>query len=91
MLFIGRSVMEKFTSGIVKRRKLIIIIFITLAVLCGVMAMGVPVNYNLEDYLPKDSNSTEGMSLMEKEFDEDFPTASIMVRNVSVHTVPGIL
>ncbi|HRR36832.1 MAG TPA: hypothetical protein P5535_07195, partial [Clostridia bacterium] len=77
--------MEKFTSGIVKRRKLIIIIFITLAVLCGVMAMGVPVNYNLEDYLPKDSNSTEGMSLMEKEFDEDFPTASIMVRNVSVH------
>ncbi len=77
--------MERFTSGIVKRRKLIMIIFITLAVICGIMAGGVLINYNLEDYLPKDSNSTEGMSLMEKEFDEDFPTASVMVRNVSVH------
>ncbi len=77
--------MEKFSSYIIKHRKTIIVIFLTLTVLCGILAISVQVNYNLEDYLPKDSSSTKGMNIMKEEFDEDFPSASIMIRNISVH------
>lgn len=47
--------MEKFTQFIVKNNKIIILIFLIITVICGILAVGVKVNYNLEDYLPNPS------------------------------------
>ncbi|OQB53710.1 MAG: putative membrane protein YdgH [Firmicutes bacterium ADurb.Bin146] len=77
--------MDKFADLIIKNRRTIIVIFLVLTVICGVLAISVRVNYNLEDYLPKNSNSTKGMNIMKEEFDEDFPSASVMIRNISIH------
>ncbi|HXK72583.1 MAG TPA: MMPL family transporter, partial [Clostridia bacterium] len=76
--------MEKFTQFIVKNNKIIILIFLIITVICGILAVGVKVNYNLEDYLPKDSNSTIGLNIMKEEFDEDFPSANVMLDDVSI-------
>lgn len=76
--------MEKFTHFIVKNNKIIILIFLIITVICGILAVGVKVNYNLEDYLPKDSNSTIGLNIMKEEFDEDFPSANVMLTDVSI-------
>ncbi len=84
-----------------KNRKIILITFIALALLSAVLMLGVTINYNLVDYLPQDTRSTEGLRIMEEEFNEDLSNARIMLRNVSlqetltfkqeIETIPGIV
>ncbi|MFA7674282.1 MAG: RND family transporter, partial [Clostridia bacterium] len=76
--------MERFAGFIIKYRKIIIIVFIAITTISAVLALGVNVNYNIEDYLPKDSGSTIGIEIMMDEFTEDFPSANVMVRDVTV-------
>lgn len=76
--------MERFAGFIIKYRKIIIIVFIAITAISAVLALGVNVNYNIEDYLPKDSGSTIGIEIMMDEFTEDFPSANVMVRDVTV-------
>ncbi len=76
--------MDKVAGFIVKHNKPIVIIFLILTAIGAVLSFLVPVNYNLEDYLPKDSKSTIGIKIMEEEFTEDFPSASIMITNDNI-------
>ena len=53
---------------IIRHKMAIIIVFAVTAVLCALMARSVKVNYDLLDYLPKDSASTVSLEKMEQVF-----------------------
>ncbi len=76
--------MERLTDWIIRHRKLVILLFSGIAVICAVLFLFVQVNYNMTDYLPPEAQSTIALSLMEKEFDEPMPNASVMIRDVSL-------
>ena len=76
--------MRKFYSGVVKYRKLILIVFIAAAIVCGGLKNLVAVNYDMNDYLPEDTKSTMALDVMSEEFDGGIPNARVMVKNVTI-------
>ncbi|QHE50937.1 RND family transporter [Pontibacillus sp. HMF3514] len=55
-----------------------------ITLISAVAQFAVSVNYNMVDYLPKDSPSMQAMDLMKEEFDEPVENARVMIRDVSV-------
>lgn len=76
--------MERLQNGVLKNKKAVVAVFFSLAVLCGLLWLFVPVNYNMADYLPENAQSTKALKIMDQEFSESIPNARIMVRNVSI-------
>lgn len=76
--------MTKFYNRIVNHQKLIIAIFLALFAVCLVCKQLVAVNYDMNDYLPQDSASTQALDLMEQEYEGGIPNARVMVKNVSI-------
>lgn len=50
----------------------------------AVIQFGVPVNYNMIDYLPKNAPSTKAMDVMEEEFNEGVANTRVMVKDVNI-------
>jgi len=75
---------EKLFQTTTKYRKFILITFLLLAALSGIMMTGVSINYDMTDYLPRDTQSTEAINLMEDEFAGDLPNARIMLKEVTL-------
>lgn len=73
---------RQFYSGVVKYRKVIMILFAMLTVASAFMYPKVKVNYDTINYLPKDYNSTESLKVMREEFG-DMPNARIVLRDVN--------
>ena len=76
--------MTKFYRHIVNHQKQIIVLFLILFAVCAVCKQFVAVNYDMNDYLPPESASTQALSRMEEEYDGGIPNARVMVQNVSV-------
>ena len=76
--------MNGFVNVIVKHRKFIIVIFILITLVCAILQMFVGVNYNLVDYLPPEAQSTKAIRIMDDEFSQAMPNASVMVNDVSI-------
>lgn len=76
--------MNAVFASVIRHRKPVIVIFCVLAALAAVLQLGVGVNYNMTDYLPKKAPSTEALSLLEAEFPDAIPNARVMLRNVTV-------
>jgi predicted RND superfamily exporter protein len=76
--------MAYLSSGIIKHRKLVLIIFIAVTVICALLQFGVSVNYNITDYLPENAQSTQALAIIEEEFTDAVPNARVMLRNVSI-------
>jgi uncharacterized protein len=76
--------MTKFYRQIVNHSKLIIAVFLVLFAVCAVCQQFVAVNYDMNDYLPPESASTQALDLMEAEYEGGIPNARVMVQNVSV-------
>ncbi len=76
--------MTKFYRHIVNHRKLIIAVFLALFAVCLVCEQFVAVNYDMNDYLPKKSPSTQALDIMESEYGGGIPNARVMVKNISV-------
>jgi len=76
--------MDRFANIITKRKKTVIVIFITVALICVFLQMFVKVNYNMVDYLPPDAQSTKALKIMDQEFAESMPNASVMIKGVSI-------
>ena len=76
--------MTKFYRHIVNHRKLIIVIFMILFAVCAICQQLVAVNYDMNDYLPSESASTQALDLMDREYDGGIPNARVMVQNVTV-------
>lgn len=71
-------------ARIIKHKKPIVIVFITIAIISTVLQFAVSVNYNMADYLPEDAPSTEALDIMEQEFDGSVPNAKVMIHDVTI-------
>ena len=76
--------MTKFYRHIVSHRKTVIAVYLVLFAICAVCRNYVSVNYDMNDYLPPESASTQALDLMEEEYDGGIPNARVMVKNVTV-------
>ena len=76
--------LDKFSNGIVKHKRPIVIIFIVITIVSLIASLGVGVNYKLSDYLPKDANSTKALSIMEDEFDAGITNAYVMINDADI-------
>ncbi|MBR1598854.1 MAG: MMPL family transporter [Lachnospiraceae bacterium] len=76
--------MQKFFTGLVRHKKIVLVLYMALIILCAYLSTKVKVNSDLADYLPPDSDSTIALSEMEAEFSGDIPNASMMVTDISM-------
>lgn len=75
--------METIAAALLKKRLLVLLVFLALIVLSVLAIPQVRVNYDLARYLPEDSMTKQAISVLEAEF--GYPgMADIMVENVSV-------
>ena len=76
--------MRKITDFIVNHRKMMLIIFIVLAIICGYLSSLVSVNSDLTRYLPDTSETKTGLDIMEEEFsDSDSSSLLLMFANLA--------
>ncbi len=76
--------MDRFSNVIIQHKKMVIAIFIAVTLACAFLLLFVDVNYNMVDYLPPDAQSTTALNIMNSEFTESMPNASVMAKNVSL-------
>ena len=62
--------MKKFTDFIVKKRHIILVLFIILSVVAVILSQKVNINYEIAEYLPSTSETRKGMDIMEDKFKE---------------------
>ena len=93
--------MRRFYTAVIRRRALVLALFV-LAAAASLAARGlVGVNYDINDYLPAGTASTVAIQVMEEQFEGGIPNARVMVRDVTVPealeykarlaAVPGVL
>lgn len=76
--------MRKFYQKVVKYPRVILTGFLTAFVLCLFCQKLIAVDYDMNDYLPKDSPSTIALETMDAEYAGGIPNARVMIRNVTV-------
>lgn len=76
--------MERFFDGVIKHRKLIMIVFGILFVISLFAQSLVAVNYDMNSYLPEDTASTVALDTMEAEFEGGIPNARVIISDVSI-------
>lgn len=76
--------MRRFYTGVVRRRKMILVLFTLAAAVCLLLQQAVDVNYDVNDYLPEGTASTVSIEVLEQEFGEGIPNARVMIRDVTV-------
>lgn len=76
--------MRRYYEWLLSHPKRILVLFGLLAVLGLVVRPLVRVNYNIADYLSKDTPSTSAVERMREAYDEGVPNARVMVKGVSV-------
>lgn len=79
------SLMIKIATLIVDKRKAFLIFFGIAAIYCALSISKVRVNDDLTTYLPDDTQTRQGLDIMEKEF-ITFGTAKVMVSNLTYET-----
>lgn len=76
--------MVHIPKSITKHKRLIVILFTVVAAVSILGSLQVSVNYNMADYLPKDSQSTIALKIMDAEFSQAVPNARVMINSVSL-------
>ncbi len=76
------AVVERFAAFIADNRRMLLIVFIVLALVCAFTAGLAKTNDSLEEYLDEDTETRQGLDIMEKEF-VTYGTARVMVNNLS--------
>ena len=76
--------MKKIFSWILSHKALIISVFAVGCVACALFYTQVKVDYDMNDYLPKNSPSTKAIDVMQDEFSGGIPNTRVMISNVSV-------
>ncbi|HHT97061.1 MAG TPA: MMPL family transporter, partial [Clostridiales bacterium] len=72
------------TKFLIQRKKPIVVSFILTALISIVLSLGVSINYNIADYLPKDSKSTKALDIMNEEFETLVANGQVMISNSSI-------
>ena len=69
----------------IKHPKTILIIYAVLIVISIISYPKIEVNYNINDYLPKKSESTVSLNKMKEEYDELIPNLRVMLEDVTIN------
>ncbi|WP_017795412.1 efflux RND transporter permease subunit [Oceanobacillus kimchii] len=69
---------------IIRFKKSVVILFFVLMVISAVAFLFVDVNYNMQDYLPEDAESTVGLDVMDEEFSSGVTNTNVMIENVTI-------
>lgn len=80
-----QDTMHWIAATIVKNRFFIILLFVVAAIYCALSVGRVRTNSDLTAFLPADTETRRGLSIMEEEF-KTFSTENIMVANVTYET-----
>lgn len=81
---------DLFTRIVIRARRLILILFLLFGILGALFANLVDVNYKLVDYLPKEAESTVGLTIFHDEFGQSMPNARVMIKADSILEVLAI-
>ena len=84
-----KNLMTRVAQYIVDRRKLILIVFIVLALISVYTSTLVVTNDSLEHFLPADTETRLGLDIMDREF-VTYDTAQVVVRNISLDRARAI-
>ncbi|MGF3214819.1 efflux RND transporter permease subunit [Facklamia sp. P12945] len=76
--------MEKVFRKILQHDKLVLFFFMIGSVISLLSVPRVQVNYDMNDYLPSDSPSTQALSMMDEEFEGQVPNARLMLENLTI-------
>ncbi|MGN1119892.1 MAG: RND family transporter, partial [Oscillospiraceae bacterium] len=76
--------MNKFYKKVISHPVPMVVVFGLLLVFFALCKPLIPVNYDMNDYLPDDSHSTISLDVMEQEFDGGIPNARVMIKNVTL-------
>ena len=76
--------LKNFYTAIVRRRRLVLVVFVLAVILSAFASRAVQVDYDINDYLPPDSPSTTALDVMNGAFTGGIPNVRVMVRNVTV-------
>ncbi|MGN0665275.1 MAG: RND family transporter [Huintestinicola sp.] len=76
--------MKRFYEKVISHPVVITVIFVLLTVFFALCKPLIPVNYDMNDYLPDDSHSTASLDIMEQEFDGGIPNARVMLKDVTI-------
>ena len=74
--------MERLAGFIVDKRYLFMVLFAVLCIMSIFTSAGVRVNEDLTDYLPDDSETRQGLAIMDREF-VTYGNARVMVSNIT--------
>lgn len=84
------DIRERIIHGVIEHRRVIVIAFLVIALICAAMIPLVGVNYNLIDYLPDEAQSTTAIAIMSDEFSDPIPNTNVMVRDLSITQALGV-
>lgn len=76
--------MKSFYTFVVKKKIAVLIIFAILFLVSFVAKNLVSVNYEINDYLPKNSHSTASIDVLKEEFGGGIPNARVMIKDVTI-------
>ncbi|MFS0749284.1 efflux RND transporter permease subunit [Oceanobacillus sp. 1P07AA] len=69
---------------IIRYKKSVVILFFVFMITSAVAFLFVDVNYNMQDYLPEDAESTVGLDVMDEEFSSGVSNTSVMIEDVTI-------
>lgn len=81
----NNGIMKVIAKFIVKYRFLIMVVFLAAALYCGMSISRVKVNEDITAFLPEDTETRQGLTIMEDEF-ITYGTADIMISNITYET-----
>ena len=76
--------MSKFYRHITNHPKSVLTLFVLFACLGAVISQFIPVNYDINEYLPSECKSTVSLDVMNEEFSGGIPNCRIMIEDVSI-------
>ncbi|MEC1158905.1 efflux RND transporter permease subunit [Cytobacillus horneckiae] len=71
-------------NTIIRFKKSVAIVFLILSVISSIAFLFVDVNYNMQDYLPEEAESTIALNVMEEEFSSGVPNTRVMIEDVTI-------
>ena len=72
--------MERFMGGVLRHRKLMMMIFTVAALVCIWLTLKVDINYDMSKYVPDDAPSTKAIKVMNEEFASAIPNGRVAIR-----------
>lgn len=79
------DIMHRIAAGIIRSRSVILILFIAAGIYCALSVGRVRVSSDLTAFLPADTETRRGLSIMQEEF-TTFASAEVMVSNIPFET-----